>query len=125
MLLLYSRPVWGPSAALLTSMRRSRGGCCAGTAGPPQPGPPGKPAAGFAGPFARCGKAVTIRSDPEVGLAGDRVRVELAGRAAPDHGAVGQDGHGVGAADRQVVVLLDEEDGKPLLAQLRDDLADP
>jgi len=60
-----------------------------------------------------------------VGFPGAGVGVELGGCAPPDNDAVGEDGHGVRAADREAVVLLDEEDGKSLLAQFRDDLADP
>lgn len=51
-----------------------------------------------------------------MGFPRGEVGAQLAGRAAPDDAAVGQDGHGVGAADREVVVLLDEEDREPGLA---------
>src|SRR6266516_6743327 len=64
-------------------------------------------------------------SHAEVGLP-DRCRTgELAGRALPDHLALGQDVDDVGGAQGQAVVLLDQKDPQPAPAQVHQHLADP
>src|SRR5262249_39485992 len=61
-------------------------------------------------------------SHAEVGLPDGGRAGEFAGRALPDHLAVGQDVDDVRRAQGQAVVLLDQEDPQPAPAQVRQHL---